>query len=127
MLFLMDQCCFISGNVVSGNGGFNFDGISWYNWYFVVDEWMMIVVNVEYCDGMVLLIGNSLVLVEGDIFYFCFWIFYVMWEVQLLEFFFFLQSGFEVFVFFNLCSGMVIIVVLGFLFVFGFWLLIMFG
>lgn len=77
----IDDRRFISGNVTNGNAGFNHNGINWYSWHFITNEWQLTVSNVEYCDGISAAIGNHPSVIAGDTIYFCPWESYPFQEI----------------------------------------------
>lgn len=67
----------IHGAIDRGNGGHN---LRW-SWYFVPNEWALVEVSIELCDGLPSDVEKNLDYWIKDVGYFCPWSSYVMKEL----------------------------------------------
>lgn len=42
---------FVSGKLAPGHGGFNHNGSHWFKWHFIPDQWALVDLAIEVCDG----------------------------------------------------------------------------
>lgn len=50
-----DRALFINGPIERGNGGHNLE----WNWHFLPDQWSLVEVSIELCDGNAVLVSQS--------------------------------------------------------------------
>jgi hypothetical protein len=47
----LNQRKFINGLIDHGNGGFNHNAAHWFSWHFIPDQWDLVELAMEVCDG----------------------------------------------------------------------------
>lgn len=69
----LNQRKFINGNITSGNGGCNHNASHWFLWHFIPDQWNLVYVAVELCDGCPAGFDMHPAILAGDTLQFCPW------------------------------------------------------
>ena len=68
----------IHGTIGWGNGGYN---LNW-SWHFIPEEWNLVELSIEVCDGLPSHVENDLKYWIEDMGYFCPWSSYVIMELE---------------------------------------------
>jgi len=68
-----NQRKFINGNITSGNGGCNHNASHWFLWHFIPDQWNLVYVAIEFCDGCPSGLDSHPAILAGDTIQFCPW------------------------------------------------------